>query len=787
MRRTLPAPHARGEARSGGFPPDAVVARLRYGFPPGHRDRSAGAPGAAPASTAWSPRNGTEHGVSGGRDEEVRALRRAGDAARDARRWAEAAAAYGEYLARRPDDRGILVQRGHALKESGDPEAALALYHQAAAMAPGDADIHVQIGHALKLLGRLAEALDAYGKGVVADPGARHAWEEWRALSARAAIPRRPAGTLLDLSDLLSWHGTHRTPSGIQRVQSEIAAAALAGAAPVTLCAMPPGGRGWRALPVAAFLRLRHLSHAPAGDDADWQHTLGAIGAWLDRAPDLVFAPGDLLVTPGSAWWLPEYPVALRAARAAGLRHVPVLHDCGPLVLPDTDPAARRDFARWFETLPVLADGVIAVSQATAADFRRLMARHLPDAPVPPVAVVTPDGWTEPPAAPAPLPAAEAPGVLGGALGALGLRRPAAVTAAHPDLAPGEPFVLFVGSLEPRKNHALAFAAWQRLIARRGAAATPRLVLAGRRVEGDEAAMAVLEEDPALAGRVTLLPGLDDAAVGRLYAACLFTVYPSRHEGWGLPVSESLGHGKVAVVPEASALVESGRNGAVFFVAGSAEDLATTVESLLPEAARVAAEARIPPRGGLRDWSAVAADLLAAARRLTGPEHEAGAPLLPLLAEIPLARGTTPDPRPEAVLAAALPEGAGWGPPAPDGLWSRRGPAALRFRVEEHGPLRLRLSVTVPLGARPHLALRRAGAEEVLAECLTPGPAELALEIGQGGPELELTLDGPLGRLADGREAGLGLHAIGLMRGHSLAERIAYLEARTLVPLIPEG
>ena len=70
-----------------------------------------------------------------------------------------------------------------------------------------------------------------------------------------------------------------------------------------------------------------------------------------------------------------------------------------------------------------------------------------------------------------------------------------------------------------------------------------------------------------------------------------FTLYNSHHEGWGLPVTESLAAGKLAVVPRHSSLVEAGEGGAVFFEPGSEPALVDTLAGLITDPAqRQAAE-----------------------------------------------------------------------------------------------------------------------------------------------------------------------------------------------------
>jgi glycosyltransferase involved in cell wall biosynthesis len=49
---------------------------------------------------------------------------------------------------------------------------------------------------------------------------------------------------------------------------------------------------------------------------------------------------------------------------------------------------------------------------------------------------------------------------------------------------------------------------------------------------------------------------VSDAELRWLYQNCRFTVYPSHYEGWGLPVAESLAHGKFCLASSASSLPE---------------------------------------------------------------------------------------------------------------------------------------------------------------------------------------------------------------------------------------
>jgi glycosyltransferase involved in cell wall biosynthesis len=54
------------------------------------------------------------------------------------------------------------------------------------------------------------------------------------------------------------------------------------------------------------------------------------------------------------------------------------------------------------------------------------------------------------------------------------------------------------------------------------------------------------------------LKRVGERSLGWLYRHCLFTVFPSLYEGWGLPVAESLAFGKFCISSDRGALPEVG-------------------------------------------------------------------------------------------------------------------------------------------------------------------------------------------------------------------------------------
>ena len=106
------------------------------------------------------------------------------------------------------------------------------------------------------------------------------------------------------------------------------------------------------------------------------------------------------------------------------------------------------------------------------------------------------------------------------------------------------PYVLYAGTLEPRKNIRTVVDAWR--AARRRLPL--RLVLAGRRRDG----LPVPRSEPGIeyTGPVT------DEQLASLYANAAAVVYPSLYEGFGLPLLEAMQSGAAVIASRDPALVE---------------------------------------------------------------------------------------------------------------------------------------------------------------------------------------------------------------------------------------
>jgi glycosyltransferase involved in cell wall biosynthesis len=118
-------------------------------------------------------------------------------------------------------------------------------------------------------------------------------------------------------------------------------------------------------------------------------------------------------------------------------------------------------------------------------------------------------------------------------------------------------YVLYVSSFEARKNHRLLISVWRELYREKGDAC-PQLVFVGMKGWSVDDLRQQIGRMPAfLEGKIVWWDGVSDNLLAHLYANCLFTVFPSAYEGWGLAATEAMAYGKVCVAAANSALPES--------------------------------------------------------------------------------------------------------------------------------------------------------------------------------------------------------------------------------------
>jgi glycosyltransferase involved in cell wall biosynthesis len=120
-------------------------------------------------------------------------------------------------------------------------------------------------------------------------------------------------------------------------------------------------------------------------------------------------------------------------------------------------------------------------------------------------------------------------------------------------------YVLFVSTIEPRKNHRMIYEAWDDCVRNKLVdTQRDRLVFVGRRGWAVEELLSEISLNPATRDTIVILNNVDDAQLSLVYQNSAFVVFPSHYEGFGLPVAEALGHGKPCISSNAGALPEIG-------------------------------------------------------------------------------------------------------------------------------------------------------------------------------------------------------------------------------------
>jgi glycosyltransferase involved in cell wall biosynthesis len=227
----------------------------------------------------------------------------------------------------------------------------------------------------------------------------------------------------------------------------------------------------------------------------------------------------------GKPWDYPAFIETLRKQKQTDhFKLFQVVYDLIPVFFPHLFglPLFEPYTQHMFETAAV-SDGLLAISKSTKKDMEKFCDDML--LPTPPIEVLR----------------------LGDDFTTVTPKKPAVDS-----LEPGN-FILCVGTLEARKNHALLYMAYKEGLAR--GVKLPQLVIVGGRGWYTEDIVYAFKHDPELRGLVHM-GGRTDRELEWLYQNCRFTVYPSMYEGWGLPIAESLARGKVCVASNTSSMTE---------------------------------------------------------------------------------------------------------------------------------------------------------------------------------------------------------------------------------------
>jgi glycosyltransferase involved in cell wall biosynthesis len=139
-------------------------------------------------------------------------------------------------------------------------------------------------------------------------------------------------------------------------------------------------------------------------------------------------------------------------------------------------------------------------------------------------------------------------------------------------------FLLFVGTIEPRKNLPALISAFSEVV--RTTRLSPQLVIVGMTGWMTDELFIRLRES-GVADRVRFTGYLSDGDLRALYSSCRIFVYPSLYEGFGLPPLEAMACGAPVIASRIPSITEVIESAACLVEAGSVEALARSIAELL--------------------------------------------------------------------------------------------------------------------------------------------------------------------------------------------------------------
>lgn len=242
-------------------------------------------------------------------------------------------------------------------------------------------------------------------------------------------------------------------------------------------------------------------------------------------------------------------------------------------------------YKAWLEIIAGISDGFLCISDQTEADLRRVLDQHYGLVEGYRTSVVP----------------------MGHSIKESVLRASATESSTVPPrFDASSPFLLMVGTLEPRKGHADILQAFDELW-RQGM--DNRLVLVGRPGWHTQDLRNAIRMHPEHGDRLIWLDDAEDAELERIYEACEGVIIGSYAEGFGLPLIEALGHDKPVLARDLPIFRTHEKLGVCYFPAGASPQILAQCIRKWSEAIRAG---EISVKRPSADWKESARTVLAA-------------------------------------------------------------------------------------------------------------------------------------------------------------------------------
>lgn len=307
------------------------------------------------------------------------------------------------------------------------------------------------------------------------------------------------------------------------------------------------------------------------------------------------FSKSDIFYILGSMLTTPELIEPCRQLKEKGGIVIQMIHDLIPLTKKEFTPDNLvQKFSQWMEQLPRYATHICCVSNYTRNEVIRVFGiEKFSSIETIPLAHEF-----------------------------IGFPRVIHTDRSNPtSIMAKERYVLCVGTLEIRKNGANLLRAWRKVISNFGEN-TPKLIFAGKIGWLLESFHQELRSDKYLNSFVSIIEKPSDSELAKLYENCLFTVFPSQYEGWGLPIGESLWFGKACITSNVSSMPEVGGDLVTYVDPSDIEQIATEIINLIVDKQKLISQEQKISETNLRSWTDVSNNIASYISRIVQKDQE---------------------------------------------------------------------------------------------------------------------------------------------------------------------